>query len=472
MSLRARLLAVLAALTLVGLLAADIATYAALRSFLYQRLDRTVATSAEVLGRSAVTRGGFDPTDFAQLVSANPGVYIGVVFPTGAVQSYGTPPGAPQPPQPKLPNQLPVGANGEGATFTASAVGSHTRYRVRALPLDTAGHVLIVAVPLGETYATLHRLLLIEVLVSVVVLAAVVGAGLWLIRLSLRPLRRIEETAGAIAGGDLSQRVEEAPEGTEVGRLGRALNAMLSQIERAFAERAASEERLRRFVADASHELRTPLASVRAYAELFERGAKERPEDLARAMAGIERESARMGALVDDLLLLARLDQRKPIEHAPVDLIDVARDAVDAARALEPARQIELAAAADSVVVSGEREQLRRMLDNLLANARAHTPISATVRVEVESVTGDGAVVQVCDAGPGMSEDEAARVFERFYRADPARSRDQGGTGLGLAIVAAIAEAHHGDAEVITSPGHGTTFRVRLAANGVGEQTV
>jgi two-component system OmpR family sensor kinase len=206
---------------------------------------------------------------------------------------------------------------------------------------------------------------------------------------------------------------------------------------------------------------------VRAYAELFERGAKEHPEDLARAMAGIERESARMGTLVDDLLLLARLDQGRNVQPAPVDLVEIARDAVDAARALEPEREIDLVAGADSVVVAGDREQLRRLLDNLLANARSHTPLSARVAVEVGADEAGGVLVQVSDEGPGMSEDDAARVFERFYRGDPSRSRDEGGTGLGLAIVAAIAQAHDGEAEVVTSPGHGSVFRIRLGHAGV-----
>src|SRR5262249_12322690 len=248
-----------------------------------------------------------------------------------------------------------------------------TRFRAREQPLPFPGATLIVAAPLDDVAATLGRLIWIEALVSLVAVLAIVGLGLWLVRVGLRPLRQIEGTAAAIAAGDLSRRIEGASERTEVGRLGRALNAMLGQIEQAFAQRTASEERLRRFVGDASHELRTPLSSVQAYAELFERGARDRPEDLARAMAGIERESQRMGDLVNDLLLLARLDQGRPIEREPVDVAELAAEAVDAARALEPERPIELVAP-DELVVVGGPARLRPGARHLLAHAPAPPP--------------------------------------------------------------------------------------------------
>jgi two-component system OmpR family sensor kinase len=322
------------------------------------------------------------------------------------------------------------------------------------------GGLLVVAQPLDEVAATLHRLFLIELLVSIAVVAAIVGLGLWLVRVGLRPLRRIEETAGAIAAGDLSRRIEDANPRTEVGRLGATLNTMLGQIEEAFAERTASEQRLRRFIADASHELRTPLSAVLAYAELFDRGARDRPDDLERAMAGIERESLRMGVLVDDLLLLARLDQGRPLQREPVDVAELAAEAVDAARALEPARPLELVAP-DELVVVGDQARLRQVLDNLLANVRAHTPPGAGVTVRVAQRDGR-AVIEIADEGPGLTEEQAARVFERFYRADPSRSRDGGGSGLGLAIVSAIAAAHGGSATVDSRVGRGTTFRIDL----------
>jgi two-component system OmpR family sensor kinase len=276
-------------------------------------------------------------------------------------------------------------------------------------------------------------------------------------------------TAGEIAAGDLSRRVERAGGRGEVGRLGEALNAMLHQIEEAFAdrERAAaelqrSEERLRRFIADASHELRTPLTSIRGHAELFRRGAAADPEALAQAMRRIEGEAQRMGLLVDDLLLLARLDEGRPLDHAPVDLTAVATDAVTDARAVEPDRPFELDVDGP-VTVQGDNARLHQLAANLLSNARTHTPSTTPVRVSVRR-EGDHAVLEVSDRGPGMDPAQAARVFERFYRADVSRARLSGGSGLGLSIVAAVAEAHGGAVAVDTAPGEGATFSVRLPA--------
>ena len=446
MSLRARLLTVLVSLAAVGLIVAGIATYAALRSFLIDRVDRTVTGGAQAIERS-LERGRPGPGGFDALGAANPGIYIGSVDAGGRVAwaPIGTRPGETPLPQPDLDAERATGAAVGGHPFTVSAVSGGTRFRVQLEPLS-GSQVLIVAAPLDAVDDTLHQLLVVEGIVALAVLAAILLAGLWLVRVGLRPLGRIEQTAGAIAGGDLSQRVENDDPRTEVGRLGGALNTMLGQIEEAFNERTASEQRLRRFVADASHELRTPLAAMRAYAELFDRGARERPEDLERAMTGIQRESRRMGLLVDDLLLLARLDQGRPLERKPVELGEVARDAVEAARMLDPDREIELEAPLP-VQVDGDRERLRQILDNLLANVRAHTPAAspATVRVVRE---GDLAVLEVLDSGPGLSDDQLAHAFERFYRGDASRSRDVGGAGLGLAITSAIAESHGGTATV------------------------
>jgi two-component system OmpR family sensor kinase len=271
----------------------------------------------------------------------------------------------------------------------------------------------------------------------------------------------MEQTAGAIAAGDLSRRVERADDRTEVGRLGLALNAMLTQIESAFKAREASERKLRSFVADASHELRTPLAAVRAYAELFARGADRRPDDLERAMAGITRESERMSLLVQDLLLLARLDEGRPLLREPVQLDEVVGEAVDAARAVEPDRPIELDA--EEAVVLGDRDRLRQIVDNLLSNVRSHTPPAAHVHVRVGRRDGN-AVIEVQDSGPGLSAKDAERVFERFYRADKSRARASGGVGLGLSIVAAVAEAHGGSVAAIARDRAGATFRITLPA--------
>jgi two-component system OmpR family sensor kinase len=339
-------------------------------------------------------------------------------------------------------------------------------YRVKTasaslqLPDRAVFGTLIVAIPMRDVDDTLHHLLLIELLVAAGVLFALALLSWWVVHMGLRPLEQMGETAGAIAGGDLSRRVEPADEKTEVGRLGLALNSMLGQIETAFAERTASETRLRRFVADASHELRTPLTSIRGYAELFRRGASTRPDDLAKTMRRIEEAAARMGVLVDDLLLLARLDQGRPLEHGPVDLTRLVAAAVDDLRASSPDRPVTYEATGP-VVVNGDEFRLRQVLANLLENARTHTPPTTPVEVRVTQA-GDDAIVEVRDHGPGMNEQDAARAFERFWRSDPSRTRSSGGAGLGLAIVAAITEAHGGHAEVETAPGEGATFRVYI----------
>ncbi len=465
-SLRARLLVGVTVLAAIGLIVADVVTYTSLRSFLFHRTDRSLDAA-----RFAVEHGGG-----ASLTAAAPGDFIQLRDPSGAVtdealvpQFRGTEPPAP----PKLPERItatrttPTGDSGprrggdEGGHdnaryFTASATDGDQRWRVRVSEFGPG--TLVLAAPLTSVDSTLHRLFVIELLVTFAVLAAVAALGFWVVRAALRPLDAIGDTADAIAAGDLSKRVERAEPRTEVGRLGLALNAMLARIE-------ASDRRLRRFVADASHELRTPLAAVRAYAELFDRGADQRPDDLARSMSGITRESERMSALVDDLLLLARLDEGRPLEHERLRLDDVVCEAVDAARAVDPERSITLEK--DTAFVEGDRDRLRQVVDNLLTNARTHTPTQTPVRVRVGAADGH-AILEVADEGPGLSADDAGRVFERFYRADESRSRANGGVGLGLAIVAAIAEAHGGKASVDSKPGEGATFVISLplAADG------
>jgi two-component system OmpR family sensor kinase len=343
--------------------------------------------------------------------------------------------------------------------LTVPAKTGGQRYRVRAAIERGTNRVLIIATPLSGVDSTLHRLLLIEGLVTLFVLAAIAGLGLWLVKLSLRPLDAIGLTAASIAGGDLTQRVERADPHTEVGRLGVALNSMLAQIESAFNARTASEQRLRRFVADASHELRTPLAAIRAYAELFTRGADRRPDDLARSMSGITAQSERMTLLVDDLLLLARLDEGRPLELEPVELEHVVGEAVETAKTVDPGRPIDLMV--DHAVVLGDRERLRQIVDNLLSNARAHTPPATPVSVSVTRMNGD-AVIEVSDEGPGLNSEQVDHLFERFYRADPSRARANGGVGLGLSIVAAVAHAHGGRVSASSEPGAGARFSITL----------
>jgi two-component system OmpR family sensor kinase len=343
---------------------------------------------------------------------------------------------------------------------------------------DGSGGSVVVAASLDGIDATIRQLRLIDLGVSLIVLAALAGVGAAIVRASLRPLVEIEQTARAIAAGDLTRRVPERDPGTEVGRLGRALNTMLAQIESAFGARAASEasarrseDRMRRFVADASHELRTPLTTIRGFAELYRQGASRDPAELDRLMRRIEDQAARMGLLVEDLLLLARLDQQRPLDQRPVDLLALAADAVHDAHAVAPDRRIELLLGGDgggpgaALVVLGDDQRLRQVLANLVDNALRHTPAGSPVEVRVGTAGLDGrpaAAVEVVDHGPGLTAEQAERVFERFYRADPTRSQAAGGTGLGLSIVAALVAVHGGTVQVDSVPGRGARFRVVL----------
>ncbi|HET9675538.1 MAG TPA: HAMP domain-containing sensor histidine kinase [Gaiellaceae bacterium] len=468
LSLRARLVLGVIVLSAVGLAIANVATYASLRSFLFDRTDTTLVDSSHAVEHSVFEHGrgcggpgdrpppGVEPGDYAEVRSS-----AGQVVCSWQGRSFGE--AAPSPPV--LPADLDVPSSGEPRSFNVDAQDGGSRYRVRASAEPSGQGTVVVATSLADVDATLNRLLAIELLVTAAVLIALALLGLWVVRLGLRPLDAIGDTAAAIAAGDLTRRVERAEPNTEVGRLGLALNAMLGQIESAFKAREATERRLRRFVADASHELRTPLAAVRAYAELFGRGADRRPDDLERAMSGISRESERMSILVEDLLLLARLDEGRPLTRELVELDGVVGEAVETAGTVEPDRPFEL----DSrpVTVLGDRDRLRQIVDNLLANIRSHTPAGSPVRVRVGPENGH-AVIEVEDSGPGMSADEAERVFERFYRADRSRSRSSGGVGLGLSIVAAVAEAHGGTVSAYANGGHGATFRIELIAHTNG----
>jgi two-component system, OmpR family, sensor kinase len=377
---------------------------------------------------------------------------------------------------------------------------------------QTVNATLIVGYDLGDINGTIRQLAGIDLTVSAIIIVGLAIVGIAIVRASLRPLTDIEQTAAAIAAGDLSRRVPEHDPATEVGRLGRALNAMLAQIEASFrareqSEAAArrSEERIRQFVADASHELRTPLTAMRGYAEYYrQRGgvpdaagpppdpdaaatptvapegtAPATPEgtaaggngqlsraDLDRIMQRVEQESARMGVLVEDMLLLARLDQQRPIERRPVDLLTLAADAVQDARIIAPDRRIELSVgSAAAFLVLGDEVRLRQVIGNLMSNALTHTPDGTPVTVRILAGPREpvpSVVLEVTDEGPGLPPDQAERVFERFYRADQARTRTAGGTGLGLAIVAALVAAHGGTVTLHTAPGQGATFRVTL----------
>jgi two-component system, OmpR family, sensor kinase len=457
LSLRARLLLAVLALATVGLLAADIATYSSLSSFLIDRTDSSLRDTAHSISQPGGDLGTrIAPPGTVVQVRSLDGATVVATVARPALPGYAAP-------APKLPATIrpPKDTAGPEAVsyFTVGSATDGGRYRVRTSIEDGATGMLVVATSLEDVDSTLHRLLLIEAFVTILVIGGIAALGLWVVRLGLRPLGEIEDTAAAIAAGDLSSRVERAEERTEVGRLGLSLNAMLTQIETSFRAQEASERRLLRFVADASHELRTPLAAVRAYAELFERGASARPADLERSMSGISRESERMSVLVDDLLLLARLDDGRPLERVPVELDDVVGEAVETSQAVDPGRPIELRA--EHAVVVGDRVRLRQIVDNLLANVRAHTPAGTPVSVSLTRVNGS-AEIAVSDAGPGLDDEHLEHVFERFYRADASRARASGGVGLGLAIVAAVAEAHGGSVSASSEPGQGATFRIAL----------
>jgi two-component system, OmpR family, sensor kinase len=459
-SLRGRLVAGVLALAAVGLLVLGAVTYAEQRSFLYDNVDRQVRASMGVVDQ-VVGGGMLDPDDYhfggdrgprhggpPPSEGPAPGTYVERRAPDGTsagrfvgFDTGGTPP--------TLPASLPIG---EITTVETEGVS----YRVLAEHAPN-GFVNVVAVPLSSTESTLNRLLAVEGLVIAGVLV-LLGVFAWIVvRVGLLPLDRMGHTAAAIAGGDLSHRVETTDPRTEVGRLGGSLNAMLDRLENAFAEREASQERLRAFIADASHELRTPLASIRGYAELYRMGAARSDADVEKAMRRIEDEGARMGVLVEDLLTLARMDEIRQTPHAEVDVARLAHDAVDDARAMAPDRDIALHVERPAIVL-GDADQLRQVLANLLRNALVHTPAGTPIEVSV----APGVRAEVRDHGPGLPTDDADALFERFWRAEGGRERGKGGAGLGLAIVAAIVEAHGGTVHAENASGGGARFVVNL----------
>lgn len=367
-----------------------------------------------------------------------------------------------------------------GEPFTVDATQGGGSWRAISYPFSDGSGSVTIAVSMTDVDDTVQRLVQIDLLVGLAVLGGLAIVGYSMVRTALRPLVEIEVTAAAIGRGDLTRRVPDYHPGTEMGRLGRALNAMLEQVESSFQARSESEararrseQRMRRFVADASHELRTPLTSIRGFAELHRQGAVTDPEEVSRLLARIEDEATRMGLLVDDLLLLARLDQPRPLQFAPVDMAAVAAAAVESARVAAPDREITLSVdVSPPPVVGGDEPRLRQVIANLLDNACTYSPSGAPVSVRLGTLRRDGrdlVSVEVVDRGQGLSPDQAERVFERFYRTDAARGRARGGTGLGLSIVAAIAAAHGGAVEVDTAVGEGSTFRVLLPRQPVDD---
>jgi two-component system OmpR family sensor kinase len=497
-SLRLRLLVAVGAIALIALVVADFATYSSLRSFLYNQVDQNLVTNRVPIAENHLTdtvtcfgSGGSgigspgsgdggspgpggaghavpNGIEYAEVRTADGHIVQGLSCPA-YVENHAY--------SPQLPSHitgLTKQPDGTMATYftTGSKEAGGPDFRVRvsgSTPnIELAGSdQLVVAIPISDQESTLHTLLLIELAVTAGALVLALAGGWWLVRLGLRPLEDVERTADSIAAGNLDQRVPGADDATEVGRLARALNVMLERIEVAFSARVASENRLkesdrhlRQFVADASHELRTPIAAVSAYAELFERGAADHADDLPRVFKGIRVETARMDRLVNDLLTLARFDEGLPIQIVPTELVGLGAEAVLTASTVGPQWPVKFTAS-HPVEVMGDPTRLRQVIDNLLANVRAHTPegTSATVRVDQD---GTMAEIVVQDSGPGMPSEEAARVFERFYRVDASRARNHGGSGLGLSIVAAIVAAHGGTVSAKSAPGEGMTVTVRL----------
>ena len=471
-SLRARLIAGLLVLTAIGLLIAGTVTYVEQRSFLLDRVDQQALAAAPAMAHQLDEHGYRPPDGDDQGGGHFPGVHDGgprpenVNLPSGTygqrrtadgkvIGSTAISYGDVLPSPPKIPAGLKVGQH-----ITVSAKSGGLRYRVVASRDPNDSGTTVVAIPLRDVNQTLDRLLGVEALVIAGVLLALGLTAFALVRLGLRPLDRMATVAGEIAAGRMHKRVDPATDKTEVGRLGLSLNAMLDRLERAFKERQASEDRLRRFLADASHELRTPLASIRGYAELFRMGAADDPEALESSMRRIESESQRMGVLVDDMLTLARLDELREPAHEPVDLVQIASDAAGDARAIAPDRNIELNACGH-VLVHGDAQQLRQVAANLLRNALVHTPAGTPIEVSVEG-EGDYAALTVRDHGSGLPAGDPDQLFQRFWRAESGRTRGRGGAGLGLAIVNEVVIAHGGHVEASNVDDGGARFTVRL----------
>lgn len=462
MSLRRRVLVgffvVIAALVATNLLLAG-----TFESYLTGRLDRQLEAAVPRFSRlsgfrppppSGGTPSGNQPvTEFYVAVAAANGTGLA---PVGAAIDATRSDPTPSSTQ-IVGKATPVGAPIK--PFSVEAADGDHRWRVTALADAASDRIVVVGISMNELDATLYRMRLIQLFGSLVVVATLGAVMWWMLRLGVRPLADMVDAADGIAGGDLSRRIEHTDERTEVGRLGAALNTMLTEIEDAFRQREESESQVRRFAADASHELRTPLTSILGYAQLWRAGALSDERDYDDAMRRIEQEALRMRGLVEDLLLLARLDQGRPLASEPVRLDRLAEDGVADALAVEPDRPVTVSV--EPVTVTGDEARLRQVVANLLANTRVHTPAGTPVTVTVRRA-GDRALLEVRDEGPGLQPGVGDLVFDRFYRADASRSRDDGGSGLGLAIVAGVAHAHGGAASVDSVPGRGCRFVIDL----------
>ncbi len=463
-SLRSQLVAIMMSLMLVALTATGAGTLALVHSYLQGQVDDKLKAAVGTARQQQ---------SFSQLQDQNPNVptdYSLVLFipgqPTlifGGSKSSRPAISSITPDEARSRNEAPFEVGGtDGRNWRVVAVN--------VLDGSQRAAVVVIGLPLYPVDSVMEHATLVVVGVGLLTLVLAFFIATWTVTRSFRPLARVEKTAAAIAAGDLSRRVEVENPDTEVGRLSRSLNAMLAHIESAFAARTASEAKMRRFAADASHELRTPLVTIRGYSELYRHGALATPEDVATAMGRIESEAKRMGAMVEDLLLLARIDEQRPLQRKPVDLLLLAHDAVVDTQASDRSRVISLRGldgdAGAPAPVMGDESKLRQVIGNLVGNALRYTPDGSPIELAVGLRTDPAgalrSVVEVRDHGPGVPEDEADRIFERFYRADTSRTRETGGSGLGLAIVAAIVGSHSGSVRVQPTDGGGATLVISL----------
>jgi two-component system, OmpR family, sensor kinase len=463
-SLRSQLVAIMMALMLVALAVTGSGTLTLLHSYLQGQVDDKLKVAVNSVRQQQ---------SFTQLQEQNPNIPTDYSLMLLRPGQAAVPFGGSKELYPDVESLSPAEAKDRNLEPFQVRGTDGRNWRVVALNVVDSNQrsaVVIIGLPLAPVDSVVEHAALVVIGVGFLTLVLAFFIATWTVSRSFRPLVRVEKTAAAIAAGDLSRRVDVENPATEVGRLGGSLNAMLSHIESAFASRMASEERMRRFAADASHELRTPLVTIRGFSELYRQGALTKEEDVATAMGRIESEAKRMGSMVEDLLLLARLDEQRPLQQKSVDLLLLANDAVVDTQASDRSRQITLAGidggAPSPAPVLGDEAKLRQVVGNLVGNALRYTPAGTPIELTVGVRTGnDGSrvsVIEVRDHGAGIPEDEAPRIFERFYRADTSRTRETGGSGLGLAIVAAIVGSHSGTVRMQQTDGGGATMVVSL----------
>lgn len=461
LSLRTQLVMLTGFLLTLAIAVTSLVAITALRSQLVQQLDSEMKSNISSVAPRAV-QGDFPSED-----ETGHSYSVFVLDPDGNVVTGSNPASS----TPVLNGWTRANSSKyAGQGLSVPSVESGSQWRIMPYVSPETPYTVILASPLSNTDGVVTLVRVLTVTFGLATLAAALAVGWVLVTRAFEPLARVERTAARIAAGDLSQRIERYNPRTEIGQLSMSLNVMLTRIEEAFDAQKRSEVKMRRFVGDASHELRTPLASIRGYSELYRQGALQTEEDVTKAMHRIESEAKRMGRLVEDLLMLARLDERRPTETTTVDLLELANDAADDAEATAPERDIAVvgleSGPALPAAVTGDEARLRQVLANLVTNALRYTPEGTPIELAVGVEPGiDGSfvsVLKVVDHGPGIQGEDAERVFQRFYRADTSRTRETGGTGLGLAIVAAIVEQHNGTVRVEQTRGGGATMVLRL----------